>query len=475
LQAAAEANYATSPIPQVPVNAFRVIGGLTFANVSGNPAGLWQKDTNNVMPRIGFAYQLDPRTVLRGGYGIFFDQLGITRTSVIQSGFSRTTQFVPSLDNGLTFATDFAHPFPQGLDRALGASQGLLTFAGQSISFVNPNLVNPYMQRWQFSVEHQFGNTAVVEVAYVGNRGTKLLLNRQFDPIPAQFLSTSPVRDQATINLLSSSVSNPFYPLLPRTNLAGTTVALSQLLRPYPQFTGITANQNQGSSWYHSLQTRFEKRLSAGYTVSGSWTWSKFMQATELLNDVDPVPYRVISDQDRTHRIVVNGLWELPVGKGKRFLPISHGFASKIVSGWQSQAIYQWQSGPPLGFGNIIFNGNLKDIALPGDQQTATRWFNTGAGFVTSSASQLASNIRTFPLRFSGIRGDGLNNWDISLFKNTQLTESVRLQFRTEFVNAFNHTQFAAPNTTVTSTAFGRVTAESQWPRTIQFGLKLQY
>jgi hypothetical protein len=122
---------------------------------------------------------------------------------------------------------------------------------------------------------------------------------------------------------------------------------------------------------------------------------------------------------------------------------------------------------------HLIVTGNLADVPLSSDQRSVTQWFNTGAGFDRNSSRQLSNNIRTLSTRFAGIRGDSLNNWDISLVKNTTLKERARLQFRTEFVNAFNHPQFALPNSTPTSGSFGRVTSTTQWPRTIQFGLKL--
>jgi hypothetical protein len=170
---------------------------------------------------------------------------------------------------------------------------------------------------------------------------------------------------------------------------------------------------------------------------------------------------------------VVSGVWELPLGKGRRFAPSIRGPIGKFIEGWQTEAIYQYQSGAALGFGNAIFTGNLAGIPLPKDQRTIYRWFNTGAGFERTSNRQLASNIRTLSTRFSGVRADALNNWDVSILKNVSIGEGARLQFRTEFINAFNHAQFNAPNVTPTSSSFGRVTSTSQWPRTIQFGLKL--
>jgi hypothetical protein len=300
-------------------------------------------------------------------------------------------------------------------------------------------------------------------------------ISRNLDALPDQYLSTSPVRDQQTINFLSAQVPNPFYPLLPGTNLSGTTVSRSQLLLAYPQFTGVNSDTNQGYSWYHSMQTRFEKRFSAGLMSTVSWTWSKLMEARSYLNAGDPMPEKVISDQDRTHRLAVTAVYELPFGKGKRVGNSWKGFGSKMVSGWQVSGIYQGQSGPPLGFGNAIFRGNLAGIPIPSGQRTVDRWFNVDAGFERNSAAQLGSNLQVLSTRFSGIRAHGVNNWDLAIIKNTSIKEGVTLQFRAEGINALNHPQFLAPNTTPSSSAFGQVTAEWSSPRTIQFALKILF
>ena len=411
--------------------------------------------------------------VLRGGYGIYSELTGTSRQQAILTGFSGNTVLVPSLDNGQTFIASLANPFPQGLTLAPGAAGGLNTFLGQSVTFFNSHLANPYVQRWQTSIQRQISRDLVLEVGYVGSRGTQLRTTRQLNAIPEQYYSRTSERDQAAIDFLSTNVANPFYPLLPRTSLSGVNVARSQLLRPFPQFTGVSMQANNGYSWYHSMQTRVEKRMSRSVSANVSWTWSKSMEAIEYLNDFDSLPSRVISDQDRTHRIVASGIWELPFGEGKPWSS-ENGVVKGILGDWQVQAIYQYQSGAPYGFGNAIFRGDLNDIRLPQSERTVDRWFNTEANFERLPAKQLGSNVRTMPLRFSGLRGDSIDNWDISLFKNAILSEKVRLQFRSEFINAFNHAQFNVPaGLNPTSTAFGAVTSESQWSRTIQFGLKL--
>src|SRR3954447_13570408 len=211
------------------------------------------------MPRIGFAYSLTTDTVLRGGYGIYFEPLGVPNEDVIQTGFSQTTQLVPTLDNGQTYIATIANPFPNGFLLPLGAGGGLSTNLGQSVTFFNQNARNPYAQRWQLAVQRSLPFSSVLEVSYVGNRGVRTRVTRDLDALPNQYLSTSPARDQTTINFLAAQVPNPFYPLLPGTNLSGTTVSRSQLLRPYPQFTGVMLDTSQGYSYYHSMQARYEK------------------------------------------------------------------------------------------------------------------------------------------------------------------------------------------------------------------------
>jgi len=289
IEAAVKAAYAQNPLPQLPASQFSVAGGLTFAGVNG-PRTLWEGDKNNFMPRIGFAYALSNTMAIRGGYGIFFDQLGLSRRRINATGFSRSTDLVPSLDNGLSFTSSIGNPFPGGFDRPVGAGLGLMTSVGQAVSFFDPKIVNPYTQRWELSVQRTVGRNAVLELFYVGNRGTKLRTNPNLNALPEIYFSKSPVRDQAAIDFQGGAVTNPFYPLLPRTGLAGTMVSRSQLLRPFPQFTSVRADNNQGYSWYHALQARFERRFTAGFTFNASFTQSKLMEATSFLNEFDAAP-----------------------------------------------------------------------------------------------------------------------------------------------------------------------------------------
>ncbi len=473
VEAQAKAKYAASPIPEVPVSQFQVKGGLTYAGANGQPRTLWNTDYRNIMPRFGFAYTATPNTVLRGGYGVFFEPIGIINTHVNSTGFSQNTGLVPSVDNGLHYTASITNPFPDGLLQPRRAAGGLATNLGQNVSFFNSDLRNPYVQRWQLAVQRGLPGQSIVEVSYVGNRAVRHRISRNLAALPNVYLSTSPERDQATINYLSAAVPNPFYPLLPGTSRASQTVARSVLLAPYPQFTGVTRDENQGYSWYHSMQARFERRFSAGFSARLSYTWSKLMEGRNYLNAGDPMPEEVVASQDRTHRLTTMWVYELPFGRGRRLANSAPRGVSLLISGWQVQGIYTAQSGEPLGFGNMIFRGDLNDVPLPESEKTVERWFNVDAGFERASGKQLASNVRIASSRFNGIRADGVNNWDLSVIKNNQITEDIRIQLRAESMNALNHPQFMVPNTSPTSSAFGQVTSEWATPRVIQVALKL--
>ena len=146
-----------------------------------------------------------------------------------------------------------------------------------------------------------------------------------------------------------------------------------------------------------------------------------------------------------------------------------------ILGDWQLGMVEVHQSGAPLSWGNYIFTGDIKNIQLPDNQQTVARWFNTDAGFNKNSSQQLANNLRTFPIRFSGIRADSATGWNFSAIRNYHIRERVQMQLQAEAFNALNHPVFAAPNTTPTSSSFGTVTNSASEPRSIDFSLKLVF
>ena len=333
IEAAARARYALNPTPEVPVSSFNVRGGLTFAGVDGQPRGLYETPKTNFMPRVGMTFKLDELTVLRGGYGMFYGFLGQRRGDVFQSGFSQNTNIIPSLDNGLTFIGTLTNPFPNGIQEPVGSALGIQTFLGQSITYFDPNPKSPRTQRWQVGIQREFAGQWVAEASYVGNHGTQLQTARNINATPNQYLSTSPVRDQATINYLGANIPNPFFGLLPSTAataLQGANIGRERLLRPYPEFDAVNTTTNEGWSWYHALQVTLQRRFAAGYTISGAYTYSKFTEAVDFLNAGDPEPWEGISAVDVPHRLTANGILELPFGRGRRIGGDANGFVSGV-------------------------------------------------------------------------------------------------------------------------------------------------
>jgi hypothetical protein len=198
------------------------------------------------------------------------------------------------------------------------------------------------------------------------------------------------------------------------------------------------------------------------------------MEAISRLNGAQSPLEHVISDQDRPQQFSPNGIYELPFGKGRRFLSSAPGWADRLAGGWQVQAIYIAQSGSPMAFGNVLFVGNLHDIVLPRSERTIQRYFNTAAGFNTVAAQQLDSNYRTFPSRLTGARNPGWNLWAMSIIKSIRIWESVNFEVRAEAKNALNHPNFGGPNLSPTNTLFGTISS-AQGSRVITLQGKLNW
>ncbi len=469
VDAAARAAYARNPIPEVPVSQFKAVGGLLFATPSQRSV----YNTNGYFsPRLGFAWQpgFSRRTSVRGGVGVFFAALD---PNIVQTGFSQTTNFVPTLDSYLTPAATLSNPFPAGILQPTGSSLGLATFLGQGISTVDRNRKNTYSIRWNVDLQRELGKNLVFEIGYIGNHAVHLRLpdSDSLRYTPAQFLSTSPFRDQATIDRLSAIVPNPFAGLLPGTNLNATTIGRSSLLVDFPHFTGVTlSDRSAGSSYFHMLQARVEKRYSSGIQFLANYQWSKLLEKRTRLNAFSPLEKR-ISPDDRPQRFVFSTSYDLPFGKGKPWGSSAPPVVRHIIGGWILNGIYTYQPGSPAGdWGNVIYLGSDLNWKSRGVDGVFDR-----SRFNTISTQQLGSNVRGFPTRFSNLRNDGANNIDASILKNFDITEGVRLQFRCEFFNFFNHVTFNGPDLGPTNSNFGRITSQANLPRSTQMALRLTW
>jgi hypothetical protein len=197
------------------------------------------------------------------------------------------------------------------------------------------------MYRWQFDIQRQLPGAVLFEAGYVGNKGIDIEINRNINALPNQYLSTLNSRDDATNNFLTAAITNPFVGLLPSSagsNFTSSAISRQQLLLPYPAFGTIATTTNEGYSWYHSLQARVDKRFNNGLNLMMNYTFSKFMQATELLNAGDPAPTRMISDLDSPHRFSSAIIYNLPFGKGRQFLSHSNRWLDGVFGGWELTA-----------------------------------------------------------------------------------------------------------------------------------------
>lgn len=481
VEAAAKASYAASyaanPTLELPPDQFRIKGGLLFAGVDGQPRELWSRDTNNFAPRFGLAYAFSRKTVFRGGYGIYFTGLGLRRADVLQNGFDRNTSFIPSKDSGLSFYSTLSNPFPDGIQTPVGAAQGLLTDVGNAVTFFIPNPKAGYNQRWQASIQRQLDKTTVLEVAYVGDRSVHLDLGRDLNNVGNDQLSRSPFFDAGRVNYLSANIANPFRNIPGVNGTLGTNAQIvrENLLKPYPQFTSVNTSTYQGYAWYHSLQVRANRRFSTGLSMNMSYTWAKNMQATAYLNPADDMPYRSLSSADRTHRVSIASLYQLPIGRRGKLLRGVNRPVDAVIGGWQLSAIYTYQSGLPLNWGDVVFFGVGDDIR--NGPHTVEQWFNTNAGFTRNTATRPASyHYRSWPLRFSNVRGPAMNNVDLSVNKRWKLNEKgMELQLRGEAFNGFNHPQFATPTMDQFNTGFGQITSQSNYARQAQVHVRFAF
>ncbi|HVW87688.1 MAG TPA: TonB-dependent receptor [Bryobacteraceae bacterium] len=442
-------------------------------------------------PRLGFAYRLTDKTVVRSGYGIFYVQNDGTGGSQLTSV---SQPWVPTVDGELTPVATLSNPFPTGILQPPQRNQIYqLDYLGLGISAPIPGAAAQhfgYFQQWNFNIERELYGGLVVEVAYAGSKGTHLVGGPVLDQLPDQYLALG---DAA----LRKQVPNPFYGTALFGTLAQPTVQYGQLLRPYPQYTGVTAaNDGNRDSIYHSMQVKVEKRFRQGGTVLGSYTWSKnigdietgmgWLEAGPLAgiqNNNNLRQERAVSGFDVAHRLIVSYVYDLPFGKGKQFLAGVHGVTDKLVSGWGINGISTFQGGFPLTFAT---SSNLTDsfgggsrpnyvggcsISVSGAAQARlNQWFNKSC-FTAPPAATFGNLGRTL----TAVRTAGIANYDFSVFKSVDLTERFRLQFRTEIFNLFNRVQFGPPGETLGNAQFGVVSTQLNLPRLVQFALRLNY
>jgi hypothetical protein len=466
-------------------------GGLVFASSNGTPRTVYTRQHANVAPRVGFAYSPDPLTSVRGGFGLSYAPLEVANNAVGFSpslGFASSTSWNTSIDGGFTPNNLLRNPFPQGLVQPTGANLGAGTQLGQAITVWNHNPQTPYAMQWNFDVQRQFPHSVLFDLGYSASRGVHLTSTFDLNTLNPQYLSLG--------TGLTTPVANPFQPYVSIGTLSNPTVARRQLLLPFPQFLSVQeVNNPYGSSTYHSLQTKLVKRMSGGFSVLASYTWSKLISNvnaqnapigptdnTGVQNYYDLRAERAVSELDQTHNLIVNGVFELPFGNGKPFLRNAGTLANTFIGGWRLTGILTEQSGFPLTLTAAGTGAGNRPNFVPGvnpmistkrtNQELVLAYFNTPA-FVTPPAYTFGNVGRTY----TGVRGPGISNLDASIQKDTSFFEGLRAELRLEMFNVTNTPHFAMPDMARQDAAFGTITSVLPSPpqRQMQVALKLLF
>lgn len=461
-------------------------GGVGFVNP--NDRGIWNQDARNFAPRIGMAYKLTDKLVLRAGYGIFYAAASSMFTFDPVPGFSSDTPWVSSQGGGGIVPNDLLrNPFPGGLVQPVGSGNGLLTQTGFNANQVwvrNPHPTG-YRENYSLDFQYEIARSAVVEIGYSGFVGRRLMFGqpREANQLPPQFLALG--------DRLNEPVPNPFFGSItdPKSVLSGPTVPRQRLLRPYPQFTSVSLTRSTpgADANFNALVAKVSKQFSSGLTLLTSYQWSKNIDnASEDIgwitgdawrNFFDLTLDRSISAHDIPQSFVTNLVYELPAGKGRRFGSDMPRVADALVGGWQVSTIVRLNSGYPVpvsmpnslsAYGYQTLRPNLISSNLTPANRTPDNWFNTSA-----FAAPAPYSIGNAPRYMSNLRTDWTRNVDFGLMKYFRVTERVRTQFRGDFFNLLNTPQFGSLGNFFSSGTFGKANGTMNSPRNVQLGLKI--
>jgi hypothetical protein len=472
--APAEAAYAKAPNSILPAASFTPTGGLYYAGSSQRNG--YSTAPAYVSPRIGFAYSPDfshGTMAIRGGFGIYDNPFNDYNDGQAY-GYSATSTFTPSTSANQVPTSTLSDPFNPNVNlivQPLGSSLGINTNLGSGAIFFAPVHV-PYTEKYSLDLEKQIGSY-LVEVGYIGTHAIHLSYSNAISSTPLlPYLSHSQKADPVVTAQLSATIANPFYGLYPAgTNTVAlntkSTFSVAQLLQAYPEYSSVTEQLVPGQNAnFNALLFRVSKRMSNGLLFNFNYEHSRLLGAQSQLNPGGPLWYGETTSDFPNH-VALTAIYQLPFGRGRRFLNQSR-LVDELIGGYEVTGIYQYLSGTPLQWGNVVYTGNFNNFQN-NPHNTQGPSFNL-AGFDTVSADQPnAYNFRTFPQYL--LRSDPNNNFDFSILKNFAIGERVIIQPRVDAFNTLNHPQFSSANVSPTSSAFGDVTSQLNSGRNLQGGL----
>jgi Carboxypeptidase regulatory-like domain len=505
----------TDPLTGAPVTR-QLIGGEVFATPKERTN--YVTDWTDIQPRFGFAYQFAPKTVVRGGYGIYYGQSRSGASGVVpygSAGFNQYTNVITTYHNdGATPYLHLSNPFPNGLIQPPGSSLGLLNDIGFGANGTirTPGMnQTPYEQSWSFGIQRQLPWNVVFGANYLGKKGTHLPFSgsNQWDilgPWVEAYAGNTP-----QMNALNAYVNNPFYGIItnPNSTLSSPQVQGYQLESPYPQFTAVTSDvQMIANSIYHALQLTAEKHFGNGLEFLVNYTWSKSIDDSSVADDnvtwtgsftslQDPnKPWldRSLSTFDTPSVLKFSYSYDLPIGRGKAFLGNMPGVLEAVIGGWRTTGIWQISDGRPLAISVSGGGTPIPTYPLQRPNIVGTPRRNYGHDWVDNFflnpqvfQAPAAFTLGDAPRTIASVRSPLLFTSDLSLIKDFLLSpvhEGINLELRLEAHNAFNHPLFSmgAPGPYGSGTlnvgdpSFGVLTSMTPvGPRQVQLALKVSF
>lgn len=491
-----------------------LLGGEVFASPSQRTN--WVTDWSDIQPRFGFAYLFRNKTVIRGGYGIYYDPTHSGANGLLSYGSQGFNQYTTPLttyqNDGATPYMRLNNPFPTGLIQPPGSSLGLLNDVGYgAIGPIRNSFYarTPYEQSWSFGIERQLPSNMVLSAEYIGKKGTHLYFEgaNALDTLAPSIESMTPTE----IGNLGNYVTNPFAPILTapyyaNSALSSPTIQAFQLLLPYPQFTGVTSDEPPiANSIYHALQLTLEKRYSNGLQLSANYTWSKSIDDASI-NDTNVSwlanttsylfmaqdPNRLYLDRslsifDVPQLVKFNYVYDLPFGRGRTYFSHMPSPLELILGGWRTAGVWTMRSGFPLTFiasggGTPIYTYGYQRPNLVGTPKRTGgsdgNWVNNY--FANPGVFQLpaAYTLGNAPRTLGAVRSPFLFASDLSIAKDFSFSprhENMKLELRMDAANAFNHPVFGTPDTGVGDPNFGVISYQANSPRQVQLSLKLSF
>ncbi len=519
-------------VPGLPITA-PLQGTTLFPNGSNRSVPV---DRNNFGPRLGFAYQLDNNTVVRGGAGVYYGLSVATNFQYTGTAFRKTATAFFTNDNFTTRDATLADPFHGGVTPPQGRTYGPLAEWG----YINQNDLgttqarNADIYQWNLGIQRLLPSQLVIGVDYSANRSTHLPWGGYASTRNRNYISSSLLAqvsaqqhaldpncdaDSCVSNYLANPVANPFCTLFngvgcliagpagvfnePDSRYNQPTIPQVNLLRPYPQFDGNFEGLPllEASSWYHSMQIRFQKRTTHYVSFEGNYTLSKSTDDSSIganafvgtLNNGNPQQLdrlnreHGISANDATHRLAVAVIFDIPVGRDRWIGRDMNRVSNALIGGWAASTIVSEQSGQPLPIsianGGRLQDGNQRPNVLCGgltgisaDKAAVTQQPYLNSNCFADPGDQMPGDA---PRYFSNLRTEGIHNFDTSFYKEFTPREGMKLQVRAEMFNFFNHPRFAPPNTAynVGDLSFGTITSTASGanPRRMQFGARFEF